>query len=131
MSKVISNITYMKNVQWFRDMYTIKNATNPIDNKIEVLFKSKNYLILNKPADLICYNFNKNKKNTPSLYDYLREQFPFYYDPRITGGFHVLHRLDSVTSGVICVPLNYFSQRLAGIYNIEIFIIIIIIIIKN
>jgi 23S rRNA-/tRNA-specific pseudouridylate synthase len=29
------------------------------------------------------------------------------------GGFHVLHRLDNATSGCICIPLTYFSQRLA------------------
>ena len=29
------------------------------------------------------------------------------------GGFHVLHRLDAATSGCICIPLTYFSQRLA------------------
>ncbi len=32
---------------------------------------------------------------------------------RLTGGYHVLHRLDSVTSGCLCIPLTYFSQRLA------------------
>lgn len=113
MANLVSSITYLKNVQWYRSQYTLKNASKLYDN-IQVLFKSKHYLILNKPADLLMYNFNKDYKNMPTFYDYLRENFPFYYDPRITGGFHVLHRLDSVTSGVVCVPLNYFSQRLAG-----------------
>lgn len=114
MTNILTSINFLKNVHWYREQYTLKTAFKLLGN-IEVLFKSKNYLILNKPADLIVYNFNENYKNVPSLYDYLREKFPFYYDPRITGGFHVLHRLDSVTSGVICVPLNYFSQRIASI----------------
>jgi 23S rRNA-/tRNA-specific pseudouridylate synthase len=108
---LISNLTYLKNVNWFRNQHTLKALRQT--SEIPVLFKSKHYLILNKPYDMIVYNFNKNTKNMPSLYDYLREKFPFYYDPRLTGGFHVLHRLDTITSGVICIPLNYFSQRIA------------------
>jgi 23S rRNA-/tRNA-specific pseudouridylate synthase len=44
----------------------------------------------------------------------MKEKYSYYYDPRLTGGFHVLHRLDSVTSGAICVPLNYYSQNFAA-----------------
>ena len=36
MAKIISNITYMKNVQWYREMYTLKKALKPLDNKIQV-----------------------------------------------------------------------------------------------
>ena len=86
MSKLLANVTYLKNVHWYRSQYTLKSGANLLDN-IEVIFKSKNYLILNKPADLICYQFNENyAKSVPSLYDYLKEKFPFYYDPRVTGG---------------------------------------------
>ncbi len=50
-----------------------------------------------------------------SLYLYFSEDF-FVYVLKFFFklGFHVLHRLDAATSGVICVPLNYFSQRIAG-----------------
>ncbi len=108
---LISSVTYLKNVNWFRAQHTLKKAFN--QTEIPVLFKSKHFLIVNKPFDMITYNFKKGQENMPSLYDFLREKFPFYYDPRLTGGFHVLHRLDAITSGVMCIPLNYFSQRIA------------------
>jgi 23S rRNA-/tRNA-specific pseudouridylate synthase len=107
------NVNYLKNVHWYRLQYTLKNKS--VDFKpqdLEVLYKSKHFLIVNKPYDLIMYEYGKNADKIPSLYDYLKEKFPMYYDPRLRGGFHVLHRLDSVTSGCLCVPLNYFSQRL-------------------
>lgn len=110
---LISKLAYLKNVNWYRSQHTIKKAMDDKNPAIPVLFKSKYFLILNKPHDLIVYNFKKGQIGMPSLYDYLKENFPYYYDPRLTGGFHVLHRLDAITSGAICVPLNYFSQRLA------------------
>ncbi len=108
---LISSVTYLKNVNWFRAQHTLKKTFNQME--ITVLFKSKHFLIVNKPFDMITYNFKKGQENMPSLYNYLREKFPFYYDPRLTGGFQVLHRLDAITSGVLCIPLNYFSQRIA------------------
>lgn len=110
---LLARVTYLKNVNWFRNQHTLKKNLTGLYDNIPVLYKSKHFLIMNKPPDMIVYNFKENQSNMPSLYDYLREKFPFYYDPRLTGGFHVLHRLDAITSGVICIPLNYFSQRLA------------------
>ena len=108
---LISSLAYLKNVNWFRNQHTIKSAMK--SGEVPMLYKSKHFLILNKPFDMIVYNFNKQTSSMPSLYSYLREKYPYYYDPRLTGGFHVLHRLDAITSGVICIPLNYFSQRIA------------------
>jgi len=110
---LISKLANLKNVNWYRSEHTIKKAMDIKNKTIPILFKSKHFLVLNKPNDLIVYNFKKDQMGMPSLYDYLRENFPYYYDSRLTGGFHVLHRLDAITSGAICIPLNYFSQRLA------------------
>jgi 16S rRNA U516 pseudouridylate synthase RsuA-like enzyme len=85
MASLLTSVTYLKNVHWYRSQYTLKHAVKLLD-QVQVIYKSKNYLILNKPADLICYQFNESYKNVPSLYDYLKEKFPFNYDPRITGG---------------------------------------------
>lgn len=114
-SKIFSpNVTYLKNVEWYRLNYTLKSQhPKPSADTLQVLFKNKHFLIVNKPYDLIVYDFKPGgyKPSTETLMDLLREKFPFNYDPRIRGGYHVLHRLDTVTSGCICVPLNYFSFR--------------------
>jgi 23S rRNA-/tRNA-specific pseudouridylate synthase len=104
----------MKTIDWFRTQYTLRQHTKLFDtNQIEVLYKSKQFLILNKPHDIIVYNYKKDTTSMPSFFGLVRDKFPFYYDTRLVGGFHVCHRLDSVTSGCICVPLNYHSQRMA------------------
>lgn len=108
------NANYLKNVDWYRCQYTLKNKSLQLDAaSVDVLFKSKNFLIVNKPYDLIVYDFDETHKSSVTLLDLMREKFPYYYDPRLKGGFHVLHRLDLVTSGCICLPLNYFSYRIA------------------
>lgn len=107
---------YAKNVYWYRNQFTLKRAnalgsSDAVD--LQVLFKSKHFVVVNKPFDMIMYSFAKNSSTGSSLLDLLREKYPIHYDPRLQGGFHVLHRLDSVTSGCLCVPLNYYSQRMA------------------
>ncbi len=100
--------TYLKNVQWYRNQYKIKSSSNSTGELIE-LFKSK-FLVVNKPHDLVYYNFSQHK--TENLMDLLRDKYPFYYDPRVKGGFRVLHRLDTVCSGCLCVPLTPKSEKL-------------------
>lgn len=110
-----THINYLKQVYWYRSQFTLKKLSLPLTiNSAAELFKSKNYLILNKPYDLIVYHYKKETKSMPSLYELMKDKYSYYYDPRLTGGFHVLHRLDSVTSGCICVPLNYYSQNYAA-----------------
>lgn len=108
------NVSYLKQVDWFRAQYTLKRfCKNPTPDSVSVLFKSKHFLIVNKPYDLVVYDYHKTHRSNLTLFDLIKEKFPIHFDPRLTGGFHVLHRLDSVTSGCICIPLNYFSQRIA------------------
>lgn len=110
---ITQELCYLKNVDWYRSQYTLKNDLKYDKKPLEVLFKSKHFLIVNKPFDLLMYNYNKHTKSMPTLIELLKEQFPVLYDPRLVGGFHILHRLDSVTSGCVCFPLNYFSFRYA------------------
>lgn len=106
------NLTYLKSVYWYRSQFTIKKNVTHLQNT-DILYKSKNYLIVNKPYDLMVYNFTKqiasngkyiSSKSKPeaSLVNLLRDKFFHLYDPSLTGGFHILHRLDAVTSGCIC-----------------------------
>jgi 23S rRNA-/tRNA-specific pseudouridylate synthase len=107
---------YLKNASWYRSQYVMNEAndntnkplpTNEFDSTRDLLFKSKNFLIVNKPYNMPMYNFGKEKLD--NLLDRLRDEFPFYYDPRVKGGFRVVHRLDSVTSGCVCLPLTPLS----------------------
>lgn len=108
------NVNYLKNVDWYRLNRTIKrHQPQPTPENLEILFKNKHFVVVNKPFDLVVYDFTRYRPATYTLMDLLREKFPFHFDPRLTGGFHVLHRLDAVTSGCMCVPLNYFSLKVA------------------
>ena len=104
---------FTKTLYWYRSQYTLKKAlkASHLEQQLELLHKSKHFVVVNKPFDTLVYNFNKNGESEPTLLSMLRDQMPVHYDPRLTGGFHILHRLDSVTSGCMCVPLNYFAQR--------------------
>ena len=104
------SITYLKNVQWYRYQYTESNA-NKVKNLIE-LFKSKEYLIVNKPYDLICANVSAKKSE--SLVSMLTDKYPQYYDPTVTNGFRLLQNIDSLASGCICISLTTEANRLAN-----------------
>lgn len=108
------NVNYLKAIDWYRLHYTLKSkqVIDPKNTRLEVLFKNKNYLVVNKPYDLIVYDYKPVYRPTNTLFEMVKDQFPFYFDPRLRGGYHVLHRLDSVTSGCMCIPLNYFSFRI-------------------
>ena len=113
-SKILPpNVHYLKNIEWYRLNHTLKSThARASAQNLQVLFKNKHFLIVNKPYDLVVYDFKPGPyKPANTLMDILGEKFPIYYDPRLRGGFHVLHRLDAVTSGCFCVPLNYFSFR--------------------
>jgi 23S rRNA-/tRNA-specific pseudouridylate synthase len=106
-----SNLNYLKNVMWFRYQFT-KAKENKKITSLNVLFKNKDFLVIEKPYDMQIYDFSGYKSTT--VLDLLRENFPFYYNPKIQGGYHVLHRLDYMCSGCFCVPLNEKSAQLAS-----------------
>lgn len=111
-SRLVSpNVNYLKNVNWYRSQCTLKSMLKPTSaENLDILYKSKDYLIVDKPFDLIHYEFSSRSRNMPSLFELLRERFPFHYDLSIQGGFHVLHRLDASTSGCVCIPLSKRAQ---------------------
>ena len=104
----------IKSIFWYRSQYTLKRLYTPIvPDSVKEIFRSKEFLILDKPFDLITYEFKNDFYSMPSLFQLLKEKYPYYYNPKLTGGYHVLHRLDAVTSGCIVVPLNKTSFLVA------------------
>ena len=99
------SVNYIKNIQWYRNQFKKPNGVN---RELVELYKSKEFLIVNKPYDIVCYNFSRSK--TENLMDILKDKYPIYYDPRVKGGFRVLHRLDTICSGCICIPLTQNSE---------------------
>ncbi|TSC89880.1 MAG: 23S rRNA pseudouridine synthase [Parcubacteria group bacterium Gr01-1014_3] len=75
--------------------------------KIEVIYKDKNLLAINKPAGLLVHPI-EGKKSEATLTDWLLEKYPEVKtvgdDPEHRPG--IVHRLDKDTSGIILVPRN-------------------------
>ncbi|XP_050537005.1 RNA pseudouridylate synthase domain-containing protein 1-like [Daktulosphaira vitifoliae] len=71
--------------------------------EIEVLYESSDYLIVNKPEDVYVNNHFKEK---PSLDLLLSAKYPHLVNNNLEHSFYFVHRLDFVTSGVICIALN-------------------------
>ncbi len=86
-----SSINYLKTVAWYRRYLFSQNEAR-MPNSLTELYKSKNFLVVNKPFDLLMYNFNTYKED--NLIDLLRDKYPYRYDPSVKGGFRAIHRLD-------------------------------------
>jgi len=81
--------------------------------KIEVVYKDKNFLVVNKPAGLLVHSVNlkpktKNLKLERTLVDWLLENYPEVKnvgdDPEARPG--IVHRLDKDTSGIMLIARN-------------------------
>ncbi|XP_053595956.1 RNA pseudouridylate synthase domain-containing protein 1 [Microplitis demolitor] len=86
-----------------------------VSNKLtdsNVLYRSSNYLIINKPYDMVVNSNNSKVKKT--LENELKKMFPHLANPLLKNGFYFVHRLDYPTSGVICIALNKNSARAAS-----------------
>ncbi|KAH0944979.1 hypothetical protein HN011_005150 [Eciton burchellii] len=79
---------------------------------IEIVYRSENFLIINKPYDTYINSNNPDKKNTLQLK--LREMLPDLVNPKLYHEFHFVHRLDYPTSGIICIALNKRAARMAS-----------------
>ena len=78
------NVNYVKTVMWYRSQYTLKRKHLLIGkDSVGQLYKDKHFLVLNKPFDLILYDYGKNNPNQLSMFDLIKEKYPFYYDPVI------------------------------------------------
>ncbi|XP_078040065.1 RNA pseudouridylate synthase domain-containing protein 1 isoform X1 [Augochlora pura] len=81
-------------------------------NNVNILHHSENFLVVSKPYDMYINSNNPDKKNT--LQFELKRILPNLANPSLFHEFHFVHRLDYVTSGVICVALNKKAARAAS-----------------
>lgn len=89
-------------VQGIARMETAERYSNGT-NLPEIVYKSKNYLCVNKGYDI---KINFNDPEVITLETQLRNMFPELVDPNVGHSFRYVHRLDHATSGIICLALN-------------------------
>ncbi|XP_043592330.1 RNA pseudouridylate synthase domain-containing protein 1-like isoform X1 [Bombus pyrosoma] len=81
-------------------------------NNVNILYHSENFLVVSKPYDMCINSNNREKKDT--LQFELKKILPKLVNPNLFHEFHFVHRLDYVTSGVICIALNKKAARAAS-----------------
>ncbi|XP_015598170.1 RNA pseudouridylate synthase domain-containing protein 1 [Cephus cinctus] len=97
----------------FSKLYFLKSLlTNDHQNHLEILYHSNNFLVVSKPYDMVINSDNPDLKH--SLQAEVRKRFPNLVNPSLCHDFHFVHRLDYVTSGVICLALNKKAARAAA-----------------
>jgi 23S rRNA pseudouridine1911/1915/1917 synthase len=80
---------------------------------ISIIYQDKNFVAVNKPADLLVHLSEHQKKRETTLVDWILKNFPeaknIGDDSQYRPG--IVHRLDKDTSGIILIALNqkYFS----------------------
>ncbi|KAK0161306.1 hypothetical protein PV327_009790 [Microctonus hyperodae] len=80
---------------------------------VQILYHSNNYLVINKPYDMVVNSNDSNIKHT--LQNEIKKIYPNLANKSLKHEFHFVHRLDYPTSGVICVALNKNSARAASL----------------
>ena len=84
--------------------------------KIEIIYESPDFIVVNKPAGLLMHKVRikgGNAREEPTLADWIVERFPEIKkvgdDPETRPG--IVHRIDKETSGVVVVARNqkYFE----------------------
>ncbi|XP_060880303.1 RNA pseudouridylate synthase domain-containing protein 1-like [Metopolophium dirhodum] len=70
---------------------------------VEIVYKSNDFIIVNKPEDVFTNNHNKAR---PSLDVLLGKEYPHLVNSNLVHSFYFVHRLDFVTSGLLCIALN-------------------------
>lgn len=95
-------------------------------NMIEVIYKTKDFLALNKPAGMLVHPvFHKGGKErtqdvSPVVTDWLLKHFPEVKSvgDNPEGRPGIVHRLDKDTSGVLIVPRNQkFFHYIKGLFQ--------------
>ncbi|XP_069680710.1 RNA pseudouridylate synthase domain-containing protein 1-like [Periplaneta americana] len=81
-----------------------KSLTVPPVNEVEIIYKSQNFLVINKRHDIVINSDDPSVKI--SLQIQLKELFPDLVNPNLQHDFYFVHRLDYATSGVICIALH-------------------------
>ncbi|XP_059485567.1 RNA pseudouridylate synthase domain-containing protein 1-like [Neocloeon triangulifer] len=77
----------------------------------QILYLSNNYLVAYKPYDLL---MNSDNPTVETLQTLLSNKCPALANPRLGHQFHFIHRLDFITSGVVCVALTKKAAKEAG-----------------
>lgn len=69
---------------------------------IEEIYRDDDFLVVNKPAGLLCV---PGLSSSDNLFDRVKQQYP---------NARVVHRLDMATSGLVVFPLHYEAQKAMG-----------------
>lgn len=83
--------------------YLFSNS-NTNDKVLDILHKSDNFIIVNKPYDILINSDDVNVK--PTVQTLLKERYPDLANTNLYHEFHFANRLDYSTSGVLCVALH-------------------------
>ncbi|XP_017875706.1 RNA pseudouridylate synthase domain-containing protein 1-like [Ceratina calcarata] len=81
-------------------------------NDVNILYHSENFLVVYKPYDMYINSNNPEKKDTLQIE--LTKILPNLANPNLFHEFHFVHRLDYVTSGIICLALNKKAAQTAS-----------------
>ncbi|KAJ9586314.1 hypothetical protein L9F63_020022 [Diploptera punctata] len=71
---------------------------------VEILYKSNNFLVVNKSHDIVINSNDPMVKESLQLQ--LKKLFPHLVNPSLQHDFYFVHRLDYATSGIMCIPLH-------------------------
>lgn len=94
---------------YFNILFNIKTS----DTKVEILYRSENFIVLNKAYDVVINSDDPKVKISLQLQ--LRKLFPNLANPNLHHEFYFVHRLDYVTSGVICIALHKKACAVAAL----------------
>ncbi|XP_066600938.1 RNA pseudouridylate synthase domain-containing protein 1-like [Prorops nasuta] len=97
---------------WFLNYYKKYFITTENCNFVRILYQSTNFLVVEKPYDMVINCNNADRKYT--LQFKLREMFPELVNPKLCHEFYFVHRLDYATSGVMCIALNKRAAQAAS-----------------
>ncbi|XP_014274671.1 RNA pseudouridylate synthase domain-containing protein 1 isoform X1 [Halyomorpha halys] len=93
--------------------FVIFKLRGSLSQKIDVLHQSDNFLVINKGHDIV---INSNDPLVAeSLHSILSKLYPSLVNPKLRHYFHFVHRLDFVTSGVLCLALNKKAASAAAL----------------
>ncbi len=72
-------------------------------DKIKIIYQNENLLVINKPAGLVVYSEDQDRK---SVMKQLLEQFPVLKKTGKAPRYGMIHRLDKGTSGILLIAKN-------------------------
>ncbi|KAJ8955376.1 hypothetical protein NQ318_003473 [Aromia moschata] len=79
--------------------------------KIKILHKSSNFIIINKECDI---KINSNNKTERTVHTMLKEVFPLLANEKLFHEYYFPHRLDFATSGLMCIPIHKEACRVVS-----------------